>query len=75
MTIKRLRDWVMNKEWAVVLAVAVGAVTALEGQLTFLPEGDARDLIMGAVVVVGGFLTRLRVWSNRAVEVLDGVTK
>jgi len=65
----------MNKEWAVVLAVAVGAITALEGQLAFLPEGDARDLIMGAVVVAGGFLVRLRVWSNRAVEVLNGVTK
>ena len=42
MTIKRLRDWVMNKEWAVVLAVAVGAITALEGQLGDVGEGDGR---------------------------------
>jgi hypothetical protein len=72
MTIKRIKNFVLNKEWAVTLAIALGAVTALQEQLVILPDGDAKNWIMGAVVAAGGFLTRLRVWSLAAVDVATG---
>ena len=67
---KKIKGYILDKQWAVSLAVAVGTLTALEDQLKVLPEGDAKNWIMGAVIAAGGFLTRLRVWSKSTVAII-----
>ena len=63
---KRVLQFILNREWAMAIAFLGGCVLAIQEQAEILPD-DVEGYVLGGLAIVGGWVTRLRVWSGASV--------
>lgn len=67
---RRIIQFIFNREWAMVLAFLGAVVLSVQSNAEVLPD-DIEGYVVGPAVLLGGWLTRLRVWSGAAVAELE----
>lgn len=68
---KRVIQFILNREWAMVLAFLAAVLVSVQEKAEILPD-DVEGYITGGAVVLMGWLTRLRVYSGAKVQELLG---
>jgi hypothetical protein len=67
----RLAQFIRNKEWVMALAFLDAVLIGVDAAVDILPA-DAQGPIYAAVAIVTGLLARVKVYSQSAVDIMQG---